>query len=106
LPSVRDDVGGEPIDEHLALSSVLVETEDDLDVQVGDVVKYVDTAKPDDVLSVQIVHKASDLANGVVSAATPLAQTLLGSVVGDEVNLHLPGTGQRVFRIIDIKRPA
>ena len=58
---------------------------------MGDLVRYVDVLKPDDVLTVRISDRANDLANGVISNNTPLAQVLLGALVGDEVQLHLPG---------------
>ncbi len=93
-------------EQRLEVSDVVLETEEDLEVQVGDVVKYIDIQNPDDILSVQITYQASDLANGVVSAKTPLAQALLGAVVMDEVALHLPGAERRVFRITGIARPS
>jgi transcription elongation GreA/GreB family factor len=83
---------------------VLLKTEDDIEVDVGDLVRYADVAKPADILTVQITPKPSDLANGLISEATPLAQALLGAVVGDEVPLHIPSAPQRRFRIIGITR--
>lgn len=87
-----------------AISPVLIDFEEDIEVKTGDVVKYVDTAEPDDLLIVQITVNRDDFANGLVSESRPLAQTLLGAVIGDEVALHLPGTSPKIFRVIDIKK--
>jgi very-short-patch-repair endonuclease len=88
------------------VSEVLLDTDEELEVELGDVVKYVDINNPTDVLTVRIIRGATDLANGLVSSSAPLAQTLLSAVVGDEVSLHVPGTPARLFRIIEIKRPS
>jgi protein-L-isoaspartate O-methyltransferase/very-short-patch-repair endonuclease len=88
----------------ITVSEILGDTVDDLDVQVGDLVKYSDTEKPDDVIAVRISYQPSDIPNGIISPMTPLAQTLLGAVVGDEVTLHLPGNRPRTFRILNITR--
>ena len=66
--------------------------------------RYVNVAKPDDVISIQIVDRATNLQAGVISQATPLAQVLLGAAVGDEVTLHIPGAARRLFRILAINR--
>lgn len=87
-----------------AISSVLIDTEDDLEIEVGDVIRYVDLAKPSDVLTVQITHGKDDFANGIVNESRPLAQVLLGAVVGDEVALHLAGSASKTFQVIEIKR--
>jgi len=92
-------------DRQLVLDSLL-KTDDDLKIEVGDLVRYIDIQKPEDVLSVRITHRASDLANGVISEATPLAQALLGAIAGDEVPLHVPGTARRLFCIIAINKAA
>ena len=88
--------------EREAVSSVLIDTEDDLEVDVGDVVRYVDLVKPSDVLTVQITDGKDDFTNGIVHVSRPLAQTLLGAVIGDEVVLHLPGTTAKNFLVKEI----
>jgi transcription elongation GreA/GreB family factor/very-short-patch-repair endonuclease len=90
--------------EREAVSSVLIDTEDDLEIEVGDVIRYVDLAKPSDVLTVQITDEKENLANGIVNESRPLAQALLGAVVGDEVVLHLAGSASKTFQVIEIKR--
>ncbi len=87
------------------VSEMLLETGEEHEVELGDVVKYVEISNPADVLTVRIVRGATDLANGLISVSAPLAQTLLSAVVGDEVSLHVPGTPARQFRILEIKRP-
>ncbi len=87
-----------------AVSSVLIDTEDDLEIEVGDVIRYVDLAKPNDVLTVQITSGKDDFSNGIVHESRPLAQALLGAVVGDEVALHLTGSSSKTFQVVEIKR--
>ena len=87
-----------------AVSSVLIDTEDDLEIEVGDVIRYADLAKSSDVLTVQITHGKDDFANGIVNESRPLAQALLGAVVGDEVTLHLAGGASKTFQVIEIRR--
>ena len=71
---------------------------------MGDVVRYGDLANPNDVLTIQITHGKDDFANGIVNESRPLAQALLGAVVGDEVALHLTGSTSKIFQVIEIKR--
>jgi transcription elongation factor GreA len=44
----------------------------------------------------------SNLANGEISVASPLAKGLLGKEVGDEVKLQMPA-GPRTYEILEIK---
>jgi transcription elongation GreA/GreB family factor len=88
--------------ERQAINSVLIKTEDDLEIEIGDVVRYVDLSKPNDVLTVKITSGKDDFSNGIVNESRPLAQALLGAVIGDEVILHLPGTTARNFAIREI----
>ena len=90
--------------EREAVNSVLIDTEDDIEVELDDVVRYVDLAQPNDVLTVQITQGKDDFSNGIVNQSRPLAQSLLGAVVGDDVILHLTGSKPKTFRIIEIKR--
>ncbi|WP_144735634.1 DUF4011 domain-containing protein [Extensimonas perlucida] len=90
--------------EREAVNSVLIDTEDDLEVDVGDVVRYVDLSKPNDVLTVQITRGKDDFSNGIVNESRPLAQAFLGAVVGDEVALHLAGSASKTFQIVEIVR--
>jgi transcription elongation GreA/GreB family factor len=90
--------------EREAVNSVLIDTEDDLEIEVGDVVRYVDLANLNDILTVQITHGKDDFSNGIVNESRPLAQALIGAVVGDEVSLHLAGSSSKSFQIIEIKR--
>lgn len=85
-----------------AVSLVLIDTEDDLEIEVGDVIRYVDLANPNDVLTVQITSGKDDFSNGIVHESRPLAQALIGAVIGDEVVLHLPGTTARNFLVKEI----
>ena len=83
----------------------IVQSDDDVEIEVGDFVRYIDVMQPNDVLSVRITNRPSDLVNGVISENTPLAIALLGALAGDEVPLHLPGASRRLFRIVSISKP-
>ena len=88
--------------ERQAISAALIDTGEDMEVEVGDLIRYADLVTPNDVLSVQITNGLDDLVNGVVNVRKPLAQILLGAVVGDEVVLHLPGSSARTFIVKEI----
>ena len=83
---------------------MLIETGDDLEIEVGDVIRYVDLAKLNVVLTVQITRGKDDFPNDIVKESRPFAQALLGAVVGDEVALHLTGSASKTFQVIEIKR--
>lgn len=89
--------------EREAVSSVLIDIVEDLEVEVGDMIRYVDLAMPNDVLTVQISNRKDDFTNGS-NEKYLLAQVLLGAVVGDEVVLHLADSASKKFKIIEIKR--
>lgn len=76
--------------------------EDDLEVELGDTVNYVDLEKPADVLTVQIVSGQDDFTNGIINQSRPLAKALLGGVIGDELVLNLPGKESRTLHILEI----
>ena len=42
-----------------------------------------------------------DLAKGTISIASPLARSLVGKQVGDEVKVRMPG-GERTYEVLDI----
>jgi len=72
---------------------------------VGDAVKYIDLAKPDSVLTVQITENKTYSAAGQYHRGTPLARTMIGATAGAEVTLQLPGAISRMFRILEIQEP-
>jgi transcription elongation factor GreA len=43
----------------------------------------------------------SDLAKGSISITSPLARSLIGKQVGDEVRMRMPG-GERTYEVLDI----
>jgi len=90
--------------EREAVNSVLIDIEDALEVDGGDVVRYIDLAHPSDVLTVQITKGKDNISNGIINESRPLAQALFGAVVGDEVVLHLVGNATKTFKIVEIKR--
>jgi transcription elongation GreA/GreB family factor len=93
------------VEERVQISAALIDSDEYVEIEVGDSVKYVDVSKPAVMLSVQITAGKDDFENGVVSESRPLAQTLLGAVVDDEVQLNLPGMNPKVFRVCEIKKP-
>jgi transcription elongation GreA/GreB family factor len=92
--------------ERKELISALIKGEDDIEVEVGDTVKYLDINCPQISEVFKVTQNTTDFENGIISKNTPLAQTLLGAVVGDEVTLNLAGKTPRIFRITEIKKSA
>jgi transcription elongation factor GreA len=43
----------------------------------------------------------ADLAKGTISITSPLARSLIGKAVGDEVKMQMPG-GERTYEVLDI----
>jgi transcription elongation GreA/GreB family factor len=97
--AARDAASGREV-----IQQVLFELDDDLEIEVGDLVRYVDVAHPDDVLAVRIVGHLAAPRDGVIGSGAPLAQALLGAVVGDEVAFHVPGGVRKTLRIKEVKR--
>jgi transcription elongation GreA/GreB family factor len=86
------------VDEHL------LDDEAEKDVRIGDLVDYVDPLHGQEPKHVRITKRMTDPQQGLIAEATPLAQVLLGAVVGDEVVLSVPGMPERLLRIVGIKR--
>jgi len=59
-------------------------------------------SKIEDVLTVQITRGQDDFSNGIVNESRPIAQVLLGTVLGEEVTLHLIGNASKKFKVIEI----
>ena len=91
--------------EQLQVSAALIESDEYVEVEVGDTVKYVDVDKFAEILTVQITANKDDFPNGLVSKSRPLAKALLGAAIDDEVQLNLPGLNSMAFRICEIKKP-
>jgi hypothetical protein len=73
------------------------------EVQIGDLVGYVDVDSASGTeYCVTIAERRHDTVNGIIGQHTPLAQILLGAVVGEEVVLHVPGHPDRRFRITKV----
>lgn len=82
----------------------MIDTKENLEIKVGDVVRYVDVAKPDTILTAQITRGQDNFDQGIINRTRPLAQALLGAVVGDEVELHLPGRVSKTLKVLEIAR--
>ena len=70
-------------------------------VELGSTVRFADVDNPKTVKTAMIVTLTSDPSSGTINQHTPLAEALLGSEVGDEVEAFLP-TGSTMLRILDI----
>ena len=91
-------------EDRTTVDNTLIDSGDDVEVEVGDTVKYFDLRNTAVILTVNITAGKDDFANGIVNEAKPLAQILLGAVVGDEVALNFPGSQPKTFKIIEIIR--
>ena len=88
--------------ERETVNTALIADVELLEIEVGDVVHYVDLKQPADVLTVQITDGRDDFENGIVNEGRPLARILLGATKGDEVTLHLTGANSRHLFIIEV----
>ncbi len=77
---------------------------DDSVVQIWDYVTYSYHDDPENHKAVQIVKGHTDVEKGVVGDKMPLARALLGSSIGDEVQLNLPGRPVRLLTVLSIER--
>jgi Protein of unknown function (DUF4011)/REase_MTES_1575/AAA domain/Transcription elongation factor, GreA/GreB, C-term len=75
-------------------------------VEVGDCVTYCDTSSPDVYKKVQIVNGHADPKMGLIGESAPLAKALLGADADEEVELAVPGSGEKILRIIEISKPS
>ena len=70
-------------------------------VQINDTVTYAYTDNPDDLKMVQIVRGKGSVSDGIINHTSPIAQTLLGAFLNEQVTAYLP-TGSSDLKIIDI----
>ncbi|HZW13217.1 MAG TPA: DUF4011 domain-containing protein [Noviherbaspirillum sp.] len=85
--------------------SEILSDDEDLEIEVGDLVKYVTVGELDtSPVSIKITSRRTDPLQGLVAANTPLAQTLLGAAVGDTVVMRVPGQAPRQMLIKEVKR--
>jgi hypothetical protein len=104
----RADAGPHPSQTSLDLAqtTVIVEEEgdEDLPVEVGDLVTYAPVATPDQEVCMRLTSSRTAIDHGLIAERTPLAQTLLGAFVGDEVVLRVPGKPAQSFIIKKVIR--
>ena len=101
----------EPILEGIELDDVisknvmsLASDDEELSVQVGHFVTFIDNAHPDVKHRIQIVRGPEDSDKGTVNEGQPLAQALLETAVGDEVEFRIQGQPQQLLVILKIER--
>jgi transcription elongation GreA/GreB family factor len=96
----------DPIDEQLPTTPDLFTDQgsSDLEIQVGDLVTYAAVDSTDAPLTVRITSHQTDLSQGLIAEATPLASILIGATAGDTVVLRVPGKSPQSFSILSIKR--
>ena len=63
----------------------------EIEIEFGDFVTYVNIGvDPDREIGVRITKRDTDLSQGIIAEHTPLAQALLGALIGDMVELRIP----------------
>jgi transcription elongation GreA/GreB family factor len=87
------------------VNTALIEDVELLEIEIGDVVQYIDLNQPADVLTVQITDGRDDFENGIINEGRPLARILLGATKGDEVTLHLTGSISKHLFILEVIKP-
>jgi transcription elongation factor GreA len=70
-------------------------------VAFGATVKLSNTQTDEEVAYRIVGADESDLAAGSISITSPLARSLLGKEVGDEVKVRMPG-GERVYEVLEV----
>jgi len=70
-------------------------------VAFGASVKLANTDTGEEVTYKILGADESDLAKGSISITSPLARSLVGKEVGDEVKVRMPG-GERTYEVLDI----
>jgi transcription elongation factor GreA len=90
------------LENKLALAEVIDPTKLAGDrVAFGANVKLSNTATGEEVTYKILGADESDLAKGSISITSPLARSLIGKQVGDEVTVRMPG-GERTYEVLDI----
>jgi transcription elongation factor GreA len=70
-------------------------------VAFGATVKLLNTENDEEVVYRIVGADEADLAAGSISITSPVARSLVGKEVGDEVKIRAPG-GERVYEILDV----
>jgi len=70
-------------------------------VAFGATIKLSNTQAGEEVCYQIIGADESDLESGSISITSPLARSLLGKEVGDEVKVRMPG-GERVYEVLEV----
>jgi transcription elongation factor GreA len=90
------------IENKLARAEVIDTTKLEGDrVAFGATVKLSNTATGEEVSYRILGADESDLAKGSISITSPLARSLVGKQVGDEVKVRMPG-GERTYEVLDV----
>ena len=88
-----------------AADDLLVTEVGEHEISIGDLVSYVDIDQDANaIITMRITERTQDVSAGLIAQHTPLAQVLLGAMVGDEVILRVPGRAPQPLRIKAIKR--
>lgn len=102
---IEEAIPGSELDETISqLVMNLASEDEEISIQVGDHVTYIDTAQPETKLHIQIVAGQDRIDAGIVNESRPLAQALLDAEVGDEVELSIPGRQSHILKVIKIAR--
>ena len=95
-------MNGEPTENKLALAEVIDPTKlSGTRVAFGATVGLSNTQTTEEVTYRIVGADESDLEKGSISITSPLARSLLGKEVGDEVMVRMPG-GERVYEVLEV----
>ena len=90
------------IEAKLALAEVIDPTKLSGDkVAFGATVKLANTKTDEEVVYRILGADEANLEQGTISITSPLARSLLGKEVGDEVKVRMPG-GERVYEVLEV----
>lgn len=99
-----DRDGETGVEEMTSIINSLVDEDDEKFVQVGDTVTYVDVAKPHIKITITLVEGPGDRDAGIVNVGLPIAQALLDSQEGDEVEMTFPDRPSHLLKVLSIER--
>ncbi len=89
----------------LLTEQLILEDEDvAIEVEVGDNDLYRNSVDPQPT-SVSITLRTTNAEQGLAAESTPLAQALLGAIVGESVVLRVPGRPANGLTVLRITRP-
>lgn len=85
---------------------VVDEDEDELEIQPGDTVVYHPKGRPEELTTITLTVKQTNVEMGFIGANSPLGSIFLNGAAGEDVVLRIPGQDPKVYVIHEVRRPS